>query len=270
MHRETETGFVGIDGGRMYYEATGAGSPLVLLHADVADHRMWDEQVAAFARRHLVIRVDKRGFGRTTSADGAFSSRQDILAMLDHLRIATTAILGLSNGGSQAVDFTIAHPDRVSALIAVAAGVSGVESTATPEEIALFNQYQQVESAGDLDALIDFEVRLWADGPNQPKGRAAAPVRDKLRQMIADTKREHHETLALQEMEPPAIGRLGEIRVPTLVMIGGLDFSGVIAEMETLAAGVAGAQKILFPDCAHMVSMEQPERFNDAVEAFLR
>jgi 3-oxoadipate enol-lactonase len=269
MTRDTETGFVEIDGGRMYYEATGAGSPLVLLHADVADLRMWDDQMDAFTRRHRVVRVDKRGFGRTTSESGTFSSRRDILALLDHLHIATTAILGLSNGGSQAVDFTIAHPDRVTALIAIAGGVSGFDETATPEEIQLFGRYQQIEGSGDMEALIDYEVRLWGDGPNQPEGRAAAPVREKLRQMIAETKRDHHETLTPEEMVPPAIGRLGEIRIPTLVVIGGLDFSGVIAAMETLAAGVTGAQKALFPGCAHMVNMEQPERFNETVEAFL-
>lgn len=265
-----ETGFVEVEGGRLYYEVAGAGQPLVLVHAGVADCRMWDEQFSAFAQSYRVIRYDARGFGKTTSEDVSFSNRQDIVDLLRHLGIERTAILGLSRGGQIAIDFTLEHPEMVTALIAVAAGVSGYEGPATEAEKPLFAEYERLEAAKDYDTLTEFEVRVWADGPNQPAGRAAAPVRERLREMIANNYRLHHEQTQPRVLESPAVNRLGEIKVPTLVIWGDIDFSDVGAAMTLLADSVSGAQRMVFPGVAHMVNMEQPERFNAVVLDFLR
>lgn len=265
-----ETGFVEVEGGQVYYEVAGAGQPLVLVHAGVADCRMWDEQFSAFAQSYRVIRYDARGFGKTTSEDVSFSNRQDIVDLLRHLGIERTAILGLSRGGQIAIDFTLEHPEMVTALIAVAAGVSGYEGPATEAEKPLFAEYERLEAAKDYDTLTEFEVRVWADGPNQPAGRAAAPVRERLREMIANNYRLHHEQTQPRVLEPPAVNRLGEIKAPTLVIWGDIDFSDVGAAMTLLADSVSGAQRVVFPGVAHMVNMEQPERFNAVVLDFLR
>jgi 3-oxoadipate enol-lactonase len=264
-----ETGFVEVEGGQLYYEVAGSGQPLVLVHAGVADCRMWDEQFSAFAQRYRVIRYDTRGFGKTTSGDVSFSNRQDIVDLLRHLGIERTAILGLSRGGQIAIDFTLEHPEMVTALIAVAAGVSGFEGPATDAEKQLFTEYERLEEEKDYETLTEFEVRVWADGPGQPAGRAAASVRERLREMIANNYRLHHEQTQPRVLEPPAVDRLGEIQVPTLVIWGDLDFSDVGAAMGLLAERVSGAQQVGFPGVAHMVNMEQPERFNAVVLDFL-
>lgn len=264
-----ETGFVEVEGGQVYYEVAGAGQPLVLVHAGVADCRMWDEQFSTFAQSYRVIRYDAHGFGKTTSEDVSFSNRQDIVDLLRYLGIERTAILGLSRGGQIAIDFTLEHPEMVTALIAVAAGVSGYEAPATEAEKPLFAEYERLEAAKDYDTLTEFEVRVWADGPNQPAGRAAAPVRERLREMIANNYRLHHEQTQPRVLEPPAVNRLGEIKAPTLVIWGDIDFSDVGAAMTLLADSVSGAQRVVFPGVAHMVNMEQPERFNAVVLDFL-
>lgn len=265
-----QTGYVDVAGGRLYYEVAGTGHPLVLLHADVADCHMWDEQLADFARQYRVVRLDKRGFGKTTTTTATFSYRQDIVDLLAHLGIERTAILGLSNGGAQALDFTLEHPELVDALIVVAGGVGGFDAPATEEEMQLFNEYLALEERHDTAGLVALGVHTWADGPAQPEGRAAASVRERLREMIANNYRLHPEELKPEPLTPPAIERLNEIRVPTLVMLGSLDESGTIAAMNLLAERVAGAQKVVFPDTAHMLNMEQPERFNTVVLEFLR
>jgi 3-oxoadipate enol-lactonase len=230
---------------------------------------MWDEQFVAFAQHYRVVRYDARGFGKTTSEDGAFSDRQDIVALLRHLGIEQTAILGLSRGGALAVDFTLEHPEMVDALVAVAGGLSGYEGPATEAEMQLFAEYQRLEEQKDYDALTAFEVHVWGDGPTQPEGRAAALVRERLREMLANNYRTHREVFQPRKLEPPAVDRLREIHVPTLVIVGDLDFSDVIAAMNLLAERVAGAQKIVIPGTAHMINLEQPDRFNAAVLAFL-
>ena len=258
-----------VDGGRLYYEVAGDGYPLLLIHADVADCRMWDEQFSSLSREYRVIRFDKRGFGKTVSRDGTFSPRQDIADLLRHLGIRQTAAVGLSNGGQLAIDFTLDHPDMVSALIAVTAGVSGYEGTLTESEQRLYTQFAGLQECGDTAGLLELGVRVWADGPEQPAGRADASVRERVRAMLTEIFASHHERLEPLPLDPPAIGRLDEIRVPTLAIAGGLDISRVTASMRILAEGVPGAEYILFPDVAHMVNMERPAEFDAVVKQHL-
>jgi 3-oxoadipate enol-lactonase len=264
-----EAGFAAVEGGRLYYEVAGTGPALVLVHAGVADCRMWDEQFEVFAERYRVIRYDTRGFGKTTSENVSFSNRQDIVDLLRHLGIERSAILGVSRGGQIAIDFTLEHPEMVTALIAVAAGISGFGGPATEAEMALLTEYERLEKEKAYEELTDFEVRVWGDGPNQPGPRADVRVRERLREMIANNYRLHQEELQPRVLEPPAVERLGEIRAPTLVLWGDLDFSEVGAAMTLLTERVPGAQHVIFPGVAHMVNMEEPVRFNALVLDFL-
>lgn len=264
-----EIGYVEVDGGRLYYEVAGAGHSVLFVHADVADCRMWDEQFDTFARRYRVIRYDHRGFGKTTSEDVTFSHRQDIVALLRHLGVEKTAVVGLSNGASLALDFTLEHPELVDALIVASGGISGNQPSATEAEIPLFGTYAALLERQDYAALTDLAIRVWADGPNQPEGRADPQVRERVREMVANNYRTHHEKFQPLELDPPAIGRLDAVRMPTLAIAGDLDFSGTIAAMKLLGQRVSGARYVVFPGAAHMVNMEQPERFNALVLEFL-
>jgi len=204
----TETGYLDVAGGRLYYEVAGAGHPLVLLHADVADCRMWDEQFADFARQYRVVRLDKRGFGKTTTTATTFSYRQDVLDLLMHLGIERTAILGLSNGGGLALDFTLDHPERVDALIVVAGGIGGFDfdgADATEAERRLYEEYEAVEQRHDTAGLIEVGIRMFGDGPGQPEGRMTASAREKLREMMINNDRLHPEELKPEPLEPPPL-----------------------------------------------------------------
>ena len=119
--------------GRLAYEVEGEGHPLTLIHAGLAHLRMWDEQVPAFAERYRVIRYDTRGFGRTTTDDVEFSNRDDLRALLDHLGVERTHLLGLSRGAQIALDFTLESPERVSSLVWVAGGVGGFGGPEPPD-----------------------------------------------------------------------------------------------------------------------------------------
>jgi pimeloyl-ACP methyl ester carboxylesterase len=113
------SGHVNIGEASLSYEMTGAGSPVVLLHGLDLDHRMWDEQVAPLAHAHTVVRYDLRGAGRSTADSHSGSHAEDLKALLDHLGLVRVSLLGLSLGGGAAVDFAIAYPNAVRALILV-------------------------------------------------------------------------------------------------------------------------------------------------------
>lgn len=273
---ESRTGYAPVQGGELYYETTGSGPAVVLLHAGIADLRMWDEQLPALAGRYTVVRYDARGFGRTRTEPVSFSNRQDLAALLDYLGIARAALVGCSRGGMIALDTALEHPTRAAALGWVCSGVSGWEPADdlfAPEDIALYEAMEAAEKAHEYERVADLDVRLWVDGPRQPEGRAAEPVRRMVREMALNNYRAHaklfDEGLEPQGLEPPAVGRLGELRIPVLAIVGELDSPATPAAAALLASEAADVRVLRYPDAAHMPNMERPERFNRDLLAFL-
>jgi len=268
---QSQSGYVDVEGGQIYYEVAGEGHPLVLIHAGVAHLDMWNYQWEAFTQRYRCIRYDTRGFGRskTDSEEVSFSNRQDLYDLLKHLGVDKTYVMGVSRGGQIATDFTLERPEMVDALIPVAAGLSGHDGGASEADIALFNEAEKLWEAKDFEKLADMEVRMWADGPGQPEGRAAQYVREHLREMILFNYTNQAIEGKPRVLDPPAAGRLSEIKVPTLVIVGNLDFSDVTSAADALAEGIPGAKKVVIPGTAHMINMEQPEEFTRIVLDFL-
>jgi 3-oxoadipate enol-lactonase len=267
-----ETGFLEGEGARLYYEVAGSGPALVLIHAGIADSRMWEVQFAEFARHCRVVRYDTRGFGQSDTEVVEFSNRQDLARLLDHLGIERATLVGGSRGGRIATDFTLEFPERVSGLVTVCAGMSGINDYLV-DDAASRQLEEQVEAAWEAkhwDRVADLQVQLWADGPGQPVGRASQAVREQMREMVYNNCIRHHGNEQDQPPNSPAVGRLAEIQAPTLVIIGDLDTGDCVAIADLLAQGIPGAEKVVFEGAAHVPSMEQPERFNQVLLDFLQ
>ena len=248
------------NGARIYYEVEGTGAPVVLIHAGVADLRMWDDQVAALRDSYRVIRYDIRGFGRTETDAVKFSNRADIAALLDHLGERSAHVVGLSRGGQIALDFAIEFPDRVRSLVVAAGGVGGYD--AGDEAPEGWDQVEAWTEAHDWVPVAEWETAYWADGPGQPADRVDPAIRAKVHEWILTTYQAEMEEGQPQPLDPPAAERLGDIRAPLLVMLGTLDDPGTNASMRHLAWTVPGARLEVLDGAAHMLNLEQPDRFN--------
>src|SRR5262245_899214 len=123
---EPATGFIEVPGGRLWYESSGTGTPLVLLHDGLLPSETWDGQVPAFSQAFRTIRYDRRGYGRSEPPRAPFSDVADLSAVFDTLQLGRAVLVGCSNGGKLAVDFALAHPDRIEALVLVGPVVSGL------------------------------------------------------------------------------------------------------------------------------------------------
>ena len=261
-------GHIDVPGGRLWAQWAGEGSAVVLVHAGIADARMWDPQWDALVARHRVARYDTRGFGRTETGDVPYSNRADLVAVMDAAGMDRAVFVGCSRAGAIVVDTALEFPDRVAGIVWVCGGLSGFEWEETPEEAAAFARGEALEEAGDWAAVTDHEVRIWVDGIGQPEGRAPAFARDLVRRMTLETYEQEKEFGQPIVADPPAAGRLGELKVPVLAIAGLLDESSVPA-----AAGLleeqAGARRIDLPDVAHMPSLERPEWFTETLLGFL-
>ncbi len=264
----SEKGYVEYPGTRIYYEVDGDGPALTLVHAGVAHLRMWDAQVEAFKDRYTVVRYDERGFGRTETEDVPYANFDDLRRLLDHLAIDTTHLVGNSRGGSISLDFTLEHPDRVRSLTLVGSGIGGFDND-DPSLTPIFEEIERLWEAKDYEQVVELETRMWTDGPGQATTRVDPELRRRMVQWNLENYRAEQEADQVQRPDPLAVDRLAQVAAPTLVVWGLLDTSEANASGEKLVAEIRGARSQVFPDVAHMVSLEKPAEFNQLLEEFL-
>jgi pimeloyl-ACP methyl ester carboxylesterase len=144
-----------INGARINYERAGAGFPLVFLHAGIADARMWEPQVAAFAKQIDVIRPDQRGFGKSELPSNPWSPGDDLLALIDDLALKPAHLVGCSMGGGVSIDFALDHPDMISKLVLVGSSIGGF--TFRPEHAHVFADKDVPTVLEAADLLADFD-----------------------------------------------------------------------------------------------------------------
>jgi len=262
-----------VPGASLHVVDEGAGPPVVLLHAGIADLRSWDALAPRLvAAGYRVVRYDGRGFGQSPTEDVEFSNRADLVAVLDGLGIGRAALVGNSRGGSLAFDTAIESPERVVAVVGVGAGLSGFDGGETADELPIIEEYERVDAAEPFDAvaLTAFEVGLWVDGPGQPADRVDPAIRDLVYAMNLPLNEPDHVAGTQVRLDPPAVERLAELHCPVLAVAGELDMSSVAVTARHLEAEAPDARAVVWPDVAHMIGMEQPERLATTIGDFLK
>jgi len=263
----TDSGVVEVNGAPLAYERTVAGPPVVLLHAGIADMRMWDAQLPALAARHTVIRYDMRGFGSSPMPDLPFAHHDDLAGLLATLGIARAALVGCSFGGRVAIDAAIAHPEMVERLALINPALGGFP---WPEELdASEAQIEAAFEAGDFDRAAEVDLRTWVDGPERRPDQVDPAVRERAREMARHVYEVATDAGTPRALDPPAIERLDAVRVPALVISGALDQPMMREIAALLGERVAGARVASIPDAAHLASMEAPEAVNRLLLDFL-
>lgn len=265
------SGYVDVGDGQLFYEVAGDGAPLVLSHAGFVDSRMWDDQWPAFTQQHNVIRFDMRGFGKSALGATPIERRRDLDRLLRQLYVPGAAFLGCSLSGEVILDFALEHPEKVAALILVSAVPGGFEMQGEPPS-NLFEMISAIQQ-GDLTLASELQNRLWIDGPFRQPEQVNARVRQRAAEMnrIALTNGTwgKADTQPANPLNPPARQRLAEIRVPTLIIAGGLDHPEILRAAEVMAAAIPQAKKVIISDCAHLPNMEHPAKFNRVILDFL-
>jgi pimeloyl-ACP methyl ester carboxylesterase len=250
-------------------ESQGSGSPDVLMiHAGVTDQRSWRHVIDRLPD-HRCLTYDQRGYGRTTyTAEDGWSQVDDAVAVLDAYEVASAIVVGCSMGGRGALDLALSHPDRVQALVLIGSAVSGAPPLeGEPGLEDLEKQYDAAYDAHDLAELNRLEAWIWLDGPHRPEGRVGGPARELFLDMnrialeAAETGDERHDVNAWEHC--------GEIRVPTLVLIGEHDLDHTHGNATHLAEQIPGARLVHLPGVAHLPHLEADERTLSEISGFV-
>ncbi len=255
------------------YDRAGprGGTPLVLLHAGVADRRMWDPVWASLTAARDCVRLDLRGFGEsdrapTTGLDPA----RDVRDTLDHLGVARAHLVGASFGSGVAVELALTDPGRVASLLLAPPGGS-LLAELTPDLQAFLDAERSALAADDLDAAVRANVDTWLVGP----GRNRDEVPPALVEAVGAMQRRAFEVDATWdeveevELDPPALDRLGELAGPVHVLVGDLDLLTTADAARRLCAAVPQARRTDWAGVAHLPSLERPTDFADLVFAWV-
>ena len=240
-----QSGQMKANGISIHYAVYGRGSPVILLHGGLANSDYWGHQVRALARTHRVVVMDSRGHGRTTRDARAYGydlMADDVVALMDGLKLRKADIVGWSDGGIIGLDLAIRYPDRVGKIFAFAANtvtsgvVDGVEKNPT------FARY--IERAGgeyraysatpkEYDAFVEQISKMWADQPNWTDAQLKA------------------------------------IKSEVLVVDGDHDEAIKREHTEYIAATIPGAGLLILPNASHFAFLQDPGQFNFAILHFL-
>ena len=259
-----------LNGAQIAYEVHGAGPALTLIHEGIADRRMWRETLPALEGDFTVVTYDQRGFGDSSLPSGPATYVDDLRALLDHVGLDRTTLVGASLGGRVALELALLQPERVDALVLAAAGLPDWDWS---DEVKRFGEEEEeAYESGDLDRAVELNLKLWVDGPR----RDSDAVDPAMRAFVGEMQRKAFEIplpdpppTASPPLEPPARGRLGDIAIPTLVVVGDEDVEDIKQIAAVLAERIPGARKVTLPDTAHMIPLERPEEFNRILLDFL-
>ena len=258
-----ESGYVEVAGGRIFYEAAGRGPAIVMIHDGILHRETWNAQFAEFARSHRVIRWDRRGYGRSDPPAAPFSNLEDLHALMTALGVERATLLGCSAGGLLAICFALDHPEMVESLVLVGPIVSG------------FGFSEHFRTRGNRgqpagDAPVEEQIRYWTSVDPRLTAPESAAARQTMRSLLTANPQDltgsgNH----ARWPRTPAMPRLPEIKVPTLIVTGESDIPDVHAHVGVIEAGIAGSRRLVLAHSGHLPHLEVPDPFNKAVLEFL-
>ena len=238
-------GEAAVNGIKVHYAIYGHGSPVVFLHGGLANTDYWGNQVPAVAAHHTVILIDSRGHGRSTRDARPYGydlMADDVVAVLDALKIPKADVVGWSDGGILGLDLALRHKDRVGKVFAFAANtvtsgvIEGVEKNPTFAAYIERAGHEYAEHSAtpkEYDAFVDQISKMWADEPNWSDDQ------------------------------------LKGIDTPVLVVDGDHDEAIKRAHTEYIAATIPHAGLFILPNVSHFAFLQDPDQFNFAILHFL-
>jgi pimeloyl-ACP methyl ester carboxylesterase len=250
-------------GGRLWVESRGSGDAVLLLHSGLVDARMWDAQADGLEEGGFrSIRFDFRGFGRSDLPEQPYSHLDDVVAVLDALEVERATLVGSSLGGAIALGIALDHPTRVRALVLAGSGVPGYQDW-SPRMQAIWEEVDDAMKAGDLERAHELDMSPWVLTLGEPSDDLIRSIgHDNLQIFTID-----------EELERPREAvdeRLGEVAVPTLVVVGDRDIPEMLVIADLLADRVPGASgPVVIEGADHLVPTRRPEEFNRALLEFL-
>ena len=256
----SDTGYVNVDGGKLFYEVAGKGENIVLLHDGMVNHRIWDEQFPVLAKNYRVVRYDRRGYGKSSDPETKYSHIDDLNQIFIQLKVDKAIEFGMSSGGGLAINFALTYPEKVKGLVLVGAVVSGFGYTSHMDTSG--GNFNRSEYSDPVKLRKYFVL----DDPYEIySGNIKA--KEKVMALLPYFGRDN--TVPMKPPVKVAVKCLSEIKVPTLILVGEFDIPDVHAHAGAINAGIQNSKREIIPKSGHLIPIEQPGLFNESVLNYL-
>jgi pimeloyl-ACP methyl ester carboxylesterase len=254
--------FVDVEGSRLYYEECGTGpEAVVLIHDGIAHSAVWDDVWLDFCKRFHTIRYDRRGYGRTSASTTWYTETEDLAALLRQRKVSRAVLVGSSHGGELSIDFTLHYPGVVQQLVLVGGVVSGF-----PYSDHFLNRGMNNSRPFEKND-VSAGLANWAKDKYLLAPGHEAAQKHLLALLTANPQDMTHSDYA--RPTAPAIGRLHDIRLPTLILVGDADIPDVHAHAGAIEAGIPGSKRVVISDAGHLMYLEKPAEFSREVISFI-
>jgi len=261
---QAQSGLMNVGEVQLRYDVAGAGQPIVFINGWTQELDVWDAQAAALSSRYRIVRYDARGFGGSSGSADVSADVDDLRILLDSLGIRRAHVVGLSRGAGVALEFAVAFPERVSALVLEGA-TPPVDFQPLPAERPL-DTFRRIAREYGMDSVrkaVLASPLAWMP-PDHPEltlavqqGLQRYSGRDLL-EPVKESKRREFATLA----------RVSRLRVPTLIVSGDHELPFLKAVADTLARRIPNARKVIIREGGHGAHLAQPDQFNRVLESF--
>ena len=256
---------VDVDGGQIHYETCGSGSQaIVLIHDGVVNSASFDDMWPILCRDFRVVRYDRRGYGKSPAAKAPYSPQEDLAAVMAAAKMDHASLVGFSFGGGLAVSYSIRHPEQVDRLVISGAALNGFEQTKHFRDHITRIMLPMI--VGNFDAVVANAAKSgWVMAPGHDVARAKA-----LAVLKASPQDLSHQMRDPIRAWPSDLPRMGEIKAPTLILIGDHDIADNQAESGAAQALIPGARRVVIDDAGHLMQLEHPREIAGLVADFVR
>ena len=255
-----DSGYVTVDGGKLFYEIAGKGENIVLLHDGMVNNRIWDEQFPVLARNYRVIRYDRRGYGKSSDPETKYSHIDDLNQVFIQLKVDKAIVFGMSSGGGLAINFALTYPEKVNGLVLVGAVVSGFGYTSHMDTRGGKLNRSEYSDPAKLRKyfVLDDPYEIYSGNKK---------AKEKVMTLLPYFGRDN--TVPTKPPVKIAVKCLSEIKVPALILVGEYDIPDVHAHAGVINAGIEKSRREIIPKSGHLIPIEQPGLFNESVLNFL-
>jgi pimeloyl-ACP methyl ester carboxylesterase len=258
----TTSSYIKTGNDSIFYEISGSGPTIVLIHDGLIHREVWDAQFIYFSKKYKVVRYDRRGYGKSSPATGNYSNLEDLNTLFTQLKIDRACLIGASSGGRLAIDFTLMYPQKASSMILVGAVVGGFSFTKH------FNT-RGGHLPSDLKDNQKESLYYASDDPYEIYHENKA-AKNKIIELVKNNPIRIYGSQIIASQKTPAYKRLNEINIPVLILCGEFDIPDVHAHAGAINAGISNSRRIVIPKAGHLIPMEQPDLFNETVASFLK
>ena len=269
--KSSHGGFITLRDCSLYYEERGVGEPLIFIHGHSLDSRMWQNQVEQFSEEYRVITYDARGYGLSSKQQEGllFTHADDLYALMDSLRIGKAHLVGLSMGGFIVGDMLAIYPERLLSATMCEGHIRSTPSINQPTSEAERIEKQRSIDAVNREGLTAYKRRWFSNLMNG--GSKVSQIGDRLWEMIDHWdgwQATHHEVHCYYGNEAMDSLKSRQPSIPTL-FIEGQRPDGAAPQPNKMMHYLPNCKMVTIPDCGHLINMERPKEFNEALSHFL-